>query len=107
MDLNKLSSEQLRQLQKDIDKELAARRRDEQKQAKQELKQVAERYGFSVEELVGAAGGARKSRTSAKARVTFRHPDDASKTWTGRGRKPNWVKEWEASGRSLDELRAA
>lgn len=107
MDLSKLSSEELRQLQKDIDKELSARRRDEQKQAKQELKQVAERYGFSVEELVGAAGGGRKTRTSAKAGVTFRHPDDPSKTWTGRGRKPNWVKEWEATGGSLEDLRAA
>ena len=107
MDLSKLSSEELRQLQKDIDKELTARRRDEQKQAKQELKQVAERYGFSVEELVGNAGGGRKTRTSAKAGVTFRHPDDPSKTWTGRGRKPNWVKEWEATGRSLEDLRAA
>ena len=107
MDLSKLSSEELRQLRKDIDKEVAARRRDEQKQAKQEMKQVAERYGFSVEELVGATGAGRKTRAPAKAGVTFRHPDDPSKTWTGRGRKPNWVKEWEAGGGSVEELRAA
>jgi len=48
MDLSKLSSEELRQLRKDIDKEVSARRRDEQKQAKQEMKQVAERYGGRV-----------------------------------------------------------
>ena len=107
MDLGKLSSDELRQLRKDIDKEISARRRDEQKKAKQELKQVAERYGFSVEELVGGAGGGRKARGASKAGVAFRHPSDPGKTWTGRGRKPNWVKDWEAAGRSLDELRAA
>lgn len=102
MDLSKYSSEQLQQLKKDIDKELTVRRKDDAKKAQQELKHVAEKYGFSLNELL--SGQAAKSSRS-KGTVRFRHPDDSSKTWSGRGRKPGWIKDWEASGKSVEALR--
>jgi DNA-binding protein H-NS len=37
--------------------------------------------------------------------VRYRHPDNASQQWTGRGRQPKWVKEWVEGGKSLDKLR--
>ncbi len=103
VDLTKYSSEELRALKKDIDKALEARRKDDAKKAQQEMKAIAERYGFSVNELV--QGQTARSTRRGKAPARFRHPDDASKTWSGRGRKPVWVKDWEAAGRSLEELR--
>jgi DNA-binding protein H-NS len=101
MDLSSYTTEQLNQLKKDIDKEIQGRRKEDAKKAQNELKQVAERYGFTLSDLVGG----QPTRTRTKAKVRFQHPSDASKTWSGRGRKPAWVKEWEAQGRSLDELR--
>lgn len=103
MDLSKYNSGELRQLKKDIDKELNSRRKQEAKQAQQELKEVAEKYGFNLSELV--PGQTAKTTPRAKGQVRFRHPDDSSKTWSGRGRKPVWVKEWEAAGRSLESIR--
>ncbi|KAB7628411.1 H-NS family nucleoid-associated regulatory protein [Alkalilimnicola sp. S0819] len=100
MDLSKYSLEELRELQKDLERELRARRKEEARRAQKELKEVAEKYGFSLSDLVGAS----PARTTAKGKPRFRHPDDASKTWSGRGRKPFWIKDWEASGRSLSEL---
>lgn len=100
MDLSNYNSQQLRELQGDIERELRKRRREEIRQAQRELRDVAERFGFSLNELVSgqpAASGARA--------VRFRHPTDDSKTWSGRGRKPHWIKEWEAEGKPLDELR--
>lgn len=106
MNLSKLSGQELRQLRRDIDKEIASRRKEEQKQAKRELKEVADKYGFALDELVkGSTSGSKGSRESSTVR--FRHPDDPSKTWSGRGRKPIWIKDWEAAGHSVDELRAA
>lgn len=102
MDLSKYSSEELRKLKKEIDREIEGRRKDDAKKAQQELKQVAERYGFNLSDLVG---GQAAKPARAKGKVRFRHPSDSGKTWSGRGRKPVWIKEWEASGRSLDELR--
>lgn len=102
MDLSKYSLEELKLLKDDIDKELGSRRKMDVKKAQQELKSVAERYGFTLKELVfGQVGKPPRS----KGAVRFRHPEDPNKVWSGRGRKPIWVKEWEASGRALEELR--
>lgn len=106
MNLSKYNSQELRQLKLEIDKELKKRRKDEVRQAQKELKTVAERYGFSLSELL--AGQTAKSAPAAggaKGAAKYKHPEDGSKTWSGRGRKPSWVKEWEASGRSLSQLR--
>ncbi len=105
MDLSKYTSAELLQLKKDIDSELSARRKDDAKKAQQELKDVAEKYGFSLNDLVGGQARPAAQTGRAKGPVRFRHPSDSSKTWTGRGRKPGWIKEWEASGRNVEDLR--
>lgn len=104
MDLSKHSIKDLQALKKDIDREIGSRRKQEEKKAREELKKVAESYGFTLNELVSGAPAKAKSRTKAPAR--FVHPNDSTKTWTGRGRKPAWVKEWEAAGRTVDQLKA-
>ena len=107
MNLSKLSGQELRQLQRDIDKEIAGRRKEEQKQAKRELKEVADKYGFALDDLLKGSTSGSKKGSRGSSTVRFRHPDDPSKTWSGRGRKPIWIKEWEAAGHSVDELQAA
>ena len=102
MDLSNYTTEQLGQLKKDIEKEVQSRHKEDAKKAQQEMKQVAERYGFTLNDLVP---GQQPAKTRAKGKAQFQHPTDPSKTWTGRGRKPAWIKDWEAEGRSLDELR--
>ncbi len=105
MDLAKYNSQELRELRKEIERELKKRRKQEVREAQRELKTVAERYGFSLNELLAVTPGVKAG--AAKGIVRYRHPEDADKTWSGRGRKPSWVKEWEGSGRSLDELRVS
>ena len=39
--------------------------------------------------------------------VRFRNPEQQLQTWTGRGRRPKWLKEKLASGGSLDDYRTA
>ena len=102
MDLSSYTVKQLNELKKDIDKEIQSRSKEDAKKAQQELKQVAECYGFTLNDLVA---GQQPTKTGSKGKVRFQHPTDASKGWTGRGRKPFWVKDWEAEGRSVEELR--
>ncbi len=105
MDLSKYSVKELDDLKGQIDKEIKRRRRDEAKEAQRELKAVAEKYGFSLTELVGGVPGGAKGGARGKVPMKYRHPSDADTGWSGRGRKPSWVKDWEASGRDLEELR--
>lgn len=102
MDLSNYSTPELNQLKKDIDKELNKRRRQDVKQAQKELKEVADKYGLAVSDLVPASAGKSGSRSGT---IRFRHPEDPNKGWSGRGRKPAWIKDWEARGRSVEELR--
>lgn len=104
MDLTRYNSQELRELQREVEREIKQRRKQEAKEAQRELKSVAERYGFSLNELLS---GAAVKPTTAKGVVRFRHPEDPDKTWSGRGRKPSWIKEWEAAGRPLEDLRVA
>lgn len=65
-------------------KALAAAKDRERAELKAKIANLAEQSGFSVGELFG------KGRGKSVA-VKFANPDNRSETWTGRGRKPNWL----------------
>jgi DNA-binding protein H-NS len=35
----------------------------------------------------------------------YRNPADASQQWTGRGRQPQWVKDWLEAGKDIAGLK--
>lgn len=39
--------------------------------------------------------------------IQFRHPENPAIAWTGHGRKPQWVVDWLANGKSIEDLRVA
>ena len=79
-----------------------------------EFRMLAREAGFEVSlTKMGESGGRRRRRTidgegAADRRGTvaakYRNPDNLTETWSGRGRKPRWVKEQLASGKSLESL---
>jgi DNA-binding protein H-NS len=60
-------------------------------------------YGLTAEQLFGAARKAGAAKSSGIAKYS----DGQGRTWSGKGKRPNWVREAMAAGRSLDELRVA
>ncbi len=102
MDLSKLSVGDLRNLQEQIKQEMKKREQEEVQKAREQIQQIAARVGVPLKDLIAAGG--RGAKTGSVA-VRYRHPDDASQQWTGRGRQPKWVKEWVEGGKSLDKLR--
>jgi len=69
--------------------------------AREQILAIAQGVGVPLKDLI--AGGVR-AKTGTVA-VRYRHPDDASQQWTGRGRQPKWVAAWVAGGQSIDLLR--
>ncbi len=47
---------------------------------------------------------ARKTAGRKKAKPKFRHPDDPTKTWAGKGPQPKWMKEEIEAGRSKEDF---
>ena len=99
IDLESLSKDDLKQLKTDVDKALKtidARRKAEAKKA---AEHAAKEYGLSLDELLGGSGKGSKSAPK------YANPADRSQTWTGRGRKPNWVLDALNAGKSLDDMK--
>jgi DNA-binding protein H-NS len=75
------------------------------------IKALAAESGYSLDELLKPARAPRslavtgeKTDKRSSVEAKFAHPENASVTWTGRGKAPKWVTEWEASGKSRDGL---
>ena len=84
--IEKLSYVELINLQKRIEEAIAEKRAADAQTTKEQLRQMAERAGFDIKELFGKRGSPRGTGVAK-----YRNPKDSSQTWTGRGRKPNWL----------------
>ena len=101
IDLSKLSLEELEGLAKDIETEVTTRRQAERERVLGQMRELAASLGLTLEDVVrlergkGSAGGAQPK---------YRSPSDPNLTWSGRGKRPAWVNEALAAGKSLDDL---
>lgn len=99
--LDTLSLTELKSLKKDIEKAISKSEKSKRQQARVDAEKVAQKHGFSLSELVG---GKPKRSAKAKSPAKYRHPEDADKTWSGRGRQPFWFKEALKAGTPALEL---
>ena len=85
-----------------VDKALSTLADRERAAALDAAEKAAKQHGFSLQELTGIA--ATKSKRKSKNPAKFRNPTDPSQTWTGRGRKPQWIKDAESAGTDLADF---
>ena len=83
-----------------IDEALAKRREEERADVKRKMAELANESGFEIAELFGGKRGGKRAASGAK----YRNPKDTSQTWTGRGRKPNWLVEALGQGAKLESF---
>ena len=98
--LDKMSYADLLKLQERIELAIAQKRVEEAATTKEALRAMAEKAGFSLNDLFGKRG-AKKGTGDAK----YRNPKDTSQTWTGRGRKPNWLVEAVKKGAKVETFK--
>ncbi|MCA0922207.1 H-NS family nucleoid-associated regulatory protein [Pseudooceanicola nanhaiensis] len=92
-----MSLDQLKKLQRETDAAIKSYQDRERKKAIAAIEAKAQEMGFSLSELTGGAVKSRKVNPPK-----YRNPQDATQTWSGRGRQPGWVKEILASEGDLD-----
>ncbi len=108
IDLEKMSREELTDLRDSVDAALETLADREREAALKAAEEAAKAHGYSLSELGVAAGGKGRGRRKSRAAgpvnpPKYRHPTDPKKTWSGRGRKPQWIKEAEENG-TLNKL---
>lgn len=99
VDLDSMTKEELQRLRKETERKLKDYDQRRRAEARAAAERAVKEYGYSLEELVGGA-----KRGGSKSVPRYRHPENASMTWTGRGRQPGWVKEHLAGGGKIEEL---
>lgn len=105
-DLNAMSRDELlehkKSLQKEInavEKALSTLKDRERKAALAAAEKAAAEHGFSLAELAGLGG--RSTRAKTVSAPKYRNPADPDQTWTGRGRRPDWIRDALEKGADL------
>lgn len=101
MDLESKTIEQLKELRAEIDKAIAGFDDRKRKAALAEIAEAARRHGFNLTDLVGRSGNRQKKADRA---ARYANPANRDETWSGLGRRPQWVKAALDAGQSLDDL---
>lgn len=76
----------------EIERQLAAKRKERRKELLQEFRERAESEGFSLEEIIGGSGRSRPPLEQSGSRPIYRLNSDPSKTYK-RGRLPDWMRQ--------------
>ena len=84
--LDKMPLKELTALHAKIQEAIDEKRVSERHEMRAKMEELARASGFSVAELFG-----RKGKNGSKGVAKYRNPKDPSQTWTGRGRRPNWM----------------
>lgn len=100
-DLTNYSTPELKTLLSQVQQQISARDAEAHARARQDILAIAKSTGIDLQDLVkGLKSAAKPARAPAK----YQNPKDTSQQWSGRGRKPLWLKESLDSGKTLDQF---
>ena len=71
----------------ELDAQIEAQRSADRKEAIAEIRKKIELLGLKAEDLFSKS----RSNKGSKVEPNYLNPNDASQTWTGRGKPPAWI----------------
>jgi DNA-binding protein H-NS len=104
INVDKLSLKDLVDLEAKVKRAINMARDRERTELKKKMADLAETHGFSVSELFGATRGRGAGKNKSLGVARYANPDNKGDTWTGRGRKPNWLVERLKKGAKLADF---
>lgn len=85
--VEKMSLKDLLDLELRVKRAINSAKERERIEVRQRMVELAEKSGFSVNELFGSTRGGK----GGKVAIKYRNKDNPVETWTGRGRQPKWL----------------
>ena len=95
--LDKMSAEELADLQIEIEQALEQRDEEKRLAAKEAIDTILRETGYTLDQLYGKGW----KRTPVPK---YRNPDNPSETYGGRGKRPKWLADKLAAGAKLDDF---
>ena len=100
-DFQNLSADEIQAYISNAEKALKSKLVNRRKEVMAQIRDLA----ASIDVIVDIQEVEKKStRKGTKAAIKYRHPDDAEKTWTGRGVMPKWMRALLEAGHSRSEF---
>ncbi|MCV2217603.1 H-NS histone family protein [Thauera sp. Sel9] len=122
MDLSSYSLPELRRLQAKVETEIRRRSDSTRRTLLKQVQKLVAEQGLTLDDLIdspataAAAAPAKTSATKAKrgtakkaktpSVIKYRNPANPEQGWSGHGRRPQWVLDWLAQDKPLEELAA-
>ena len=104
IDLSTHSVEELKALVARAKREILLKERNRLQEVRNQMEQVASGLNMSIDEFVRHESPGRKTGGREAGAIRFRNPADPAQTWTGRGKRPGWLREALAQGARLDDF---
>lgn len=102
IDLTNYTTPELKTLLNQVQQQISSRDAEARASARLEILALAKGAGIELKDLVK---GLKPAKTPVPAQ--YQNPANPSEQWSGRGRKPRWLKELLDSGKTLDQFRIA
>jgi DNA-binding protein H-NS len=100
MELENMTLQELKQLRKDVDKAIDTYEARQLAEVRAKLEAQAKEMGYKLEDVLSAP-----KRGKAQSIPKYRHPENPTLTWTGKGRKPDWFKQAIEAGMTEQDLK--
>lgn len=100
INVDKMSLKDINDLEAKLQRAKANAREKGKADLKDRIDRLLDGSGFTIGELYGFARGKGRGKSAAK----YANPDNRSETWTGRGRKPNWLVAKLKKGANVDDF---
>lgn len=104
INVDKMSLKDLNDLEAKLAKAKAAVKNRSKTEAKEKIDEILESYEFSIGDLYPMTRVGRPRGAAIAKAAKYANPDNRSETWTGRGRKPNWLVAKLAKGATLEDF---
>lgn len=104
--IDNLSLSELNELAGRVQKAIATKKEEERGETLNALKALASSKGYSLEELLGKAGGGRRQRSDKGVKLKPKYIGPNGEIYTGRGPTPKWLKSLERKGEKREKFLA-
>ncbi len=98
-DYSELSEQELQEVIDNAARVLKMKQEGKKKEVIEEIKKLAASVNLTVE----IHDEKKSSRKGIKVPIKYRHPEDPTKVWTGRGVTPKWMQELINNGLSKED----
>lgn len=88
INVDKMSLKDINDLEAKLQKAKSQARDRAKSDLKDKIDRLLDGSGFTIHEVYGVAA---RGRGRGKSAAKFANPENRAETWTGRGRKPNWL----------------